>query len=503
MQLAPPRASEDTADAVARSLGAKLASASAWSALAELASKAVTPAVLLVLASILEVQDFGITGIAAAIIAFCQMFWEAGLVSALINRDTQVGEAANGVFWTNLALGALLCAAIWCGAERADDYFGDPRLAPVLRVQCIQVMIGASVATHVAMLKRALDFRTLFWVRFPTIVVPGLASAPLALAGYGYWALVVGSLLGATAQLPIVWLVCPWRPRLHYPRSIVAEMLRYGIWATTESFLGWVHLWFDSVLVALWLGQRELGLYRISNNFALMIFTVLLSPIIPVLFTTFSRLRDDLERFRRASLKTGKAIAMITLPVAVGGFLVRQSLAGALFDARWLGIESALGIITLTEGLAWTVGGNAEAFRAIGRPDLNTKLLLLYVSLFVGLCVLVIPLGLESFLWAKLGLCLSALPLHMVLVARIIGVPITKQLSALAGSAVATLVMATVLVVVENSFSAIAHPWMRLGFLVITGAGVYGLTLLLLERDFLISLQQLGTRWRAAVGHRF
>jgi hypothetical protein len=62
--------------------------------------------------------------------------------------------------------------------------------------------------------------------------------------------------------------------------------------------------------------------------------------------------------------------------------------------------------------------------------------------------------------------------------------------------------MATVLVVVENSFSAIAHPWMRLGFLVITGAGVYGLTLLLLERDFLISLQQLGTRWRAVVGHR-
>jgi PST family polysaccharide transporter len=328
-------------------------------------------------------------------------------------------------------------------------------------------------------------------------VAPGVASIPLALAGYGYWALVVGSLLGATAQAPIVWLVCPWRPRLHYPRAIVAEMLRFGTWAATENFLGWVYIWCDSILVALWLGQRELGLYRISNNLVLMIFTVLLSPIFPVLFTTFSRLRDDLERLRRALVKTGKLIAMITLPVAVGGFLVRQSLAGTLFDARWLGTESALGIIILTEGLAWTIGGNAVAFRAIGRPDLNTKLLLLYLPLFIGLCVLVIPLGLESFLWAKLGLCLSTMPVDMVLVARIIGVPIAKQLSALAGSALATLVMATVLVVVENAFSAIAQPWMHLGLLVITGAGVYGLTLLLLERDFLISLQHLGTRWRA------
>ena len=496
MQRKTSLGSEAVAGSVAHSLGMKLASASAWSALAELASKAVTPAVLLVLCSILEIEDFGITGTAAAMTAFCQMFWEAGLASALINRNTEVDEAANGVFWTNLALGLLISAAFWFGAEPAAAYFGDLRLGPVLQVQCIQVMIGACVATHVAMLKRALDFRTLFWVRFPTVIVPGAASIPLALAGYGYWALVAGSLLGAAAQLPIAWIACAWSPRLKYPRGLVGEMLHYAIWATAESFLGWVHLWLDSVLVALWLGQRDLGLYRVGNNFALMVFALLLSPILPVLFSTFSRLRHDSERLQRALTKTSKAIALITLPVAVGGFLISHPLASTLFDARWVGLGTVIGVIILTEGLAWIVGANAEAFRAIGRPDLTTKLLLLHLSLFIGLCPLVIPLGLESFLWAKFGLCIVALPLHVFVVAHYIGLRTTKQLSALTGSVSATFIMATAMLVADGTLITVAQPWMRLGLLVVTGTIAYGIAVLLLERDFLILLGQLGTRWR-------
>ena len=61
------------------------------------------------------------------------------------------------------------------------------------------------------MLIRDMGFRKLFGVRLVTAFVPGLFSIPMALAGFGVWALVVGT-LASSSLYPFCFGEEYWRP---------------------------------------------------------------------------------------------------------------------------------------------------------------------------------------------------------------------------------------------------------------------------------------------------
>src|SRR5690606_1852052 len=84
-----------------------------WSALGEAASRAIGPLLFLVLARLLVPADFGVVAAATVLISISQIFADAGLGKALIQRQGDVNESANVVFWLNLAV-ALMTALALC-----------------------------------------------------------------------------------------------------------------------------------------------------------------------------------------------------------------------------------------------------------------------------------------------------------------------------------------------------------------------------------------------------
>lgn len=168
-----------------------------WSFLGELASKAIQPVVFIVLVRLLTPVDYGVMSSALMVMSFSQIFWEAGMGKALIQRQTDVEEAANAAFWINIGFGFFIATILYLLASPvAHIFFHDERVSAVLHVMTIQVFLGAVSAVHTSLLQKEMGFKKLFWVRLATVSLPGLASIPLAMNGMGYWALVAGSLVG-------------------------------------------------------------------------------------------------------------------------------------------------------------------------------------------------------------------------------------------------------------------------------------------------------------------
>jgi PST family polysaccharide transporter len=185
-----------------------------WSFLAELVSKAITLIVFIVLARLLTPEDFGVMSAALMVIAFSQILWEAGMGKALIQRQTDIEDAANVAFWINLGLGVLIAGLLFWGAQPiALTFFQDARVTPVLQIMTLQVLLGALSSVQTALLQKEMDFKKLFWVRMATVALPGFASIPLAWGGMGYWALVAGTLTGQAVQVMMLWRMSEWRPR--------------------------------------------------------------------------------------------------------------------------------------------------------------------------------------------------------------------------------------------------------------------------------------------------
>ena len=104
-----------------------------WSFLGELVAKAIQPVVFIVLVRLLTPADYGVMFSALMVISFSQIFWEAGMGKALIQRQTDVEDAANAAFWINIGLGVVIATILYLVASPvALIFFHDERVSAVL-----------------------------------------------------------------------------------------------------------------------------------------------------------------------------------------------------------------------------------------------------------------------------------------------------------------------------------------------------------------------------------
>ena len=404
-----------------------------WSAFAEIASKTITPIILLVLARLLTPEDFGVVTAATMVVTFSQIFWEAGMSKALIQRQADVVDAANAAFFVNLGLGAVITALVYFTAPAiAHIFFQDGRVSAVLQVMAVQISLGALSSVHIALLQKEMRFERLFWVRLATVVIPGAASIPLALNGFGYWALVVGTLAGQIAQVTMLWRMSAWRPRCSLNYSVTLEITRFGAWVALSGLLAWLVAWLDTLIVGKYLGPHELGIYRVGNQFATMIFALIFAPIVPVLYSRLTRMKEDSASLAYALQKVIKLITLTSVPLATVLFSYSPQIGAIVLGPQWEGVDLVLGVLALVHGASWIVGMNGEAYRACGKPSLETLVAAISLAFYLPVYVYTIQMGVEVFLWSRLALALCALILHLLLLRFALNIPSAPILGSLA-----------------------------------------------------------------------
>lgn len=401
-----------------------------WSFLSELAAKAIQPVVFIVLARLLTPDDFGVMTAAMMVIAFSQIFWEAGMSKALIQRQTDIRDAANAAFWINIALGILIAGLLYLFAQPiALTFFQDERITSVLQVMTLQVLLGAFSSVQIALLQKGMGFKKLFWVRFATVSLPGVASIPLAWNGLGYWALVAGALTGQFAQVIVLWGMSSWRPSLKGNRAVTKELARFGSWVGLSGLLAWFYAWADSLIVGMYLGSHDLGLYRTGSQFSIMVFAIIFSPITPVLYSQLTKLSGNRSALREAVESYIKIITIVAIPIAFMIFSLNGYVERYVFGEAWSGVGMVLGVLALTHGVSYLTSMNTEAYRAAGRPEYETLVMALPVPIYIITYVVLAPNGLEYFLAGRVALVIFvATSINLYLAYKLFDVPPFKIL---------------------------------------------------------------------------
>lgn len=456
-----------------------------WSFLSELASKAISPVVFIVLARLLTPEDFGVMSAALMVMGFSQIFWEAGMGKALIQRPTNTQEAANVAFWVNIGLSIVIASLLFIAAGPiARKFFHDERVTAVIQVMTLQVFLGAVSSVHTALLQKEMGFKKLFWVRFATVSLPGLASIPLALGGMGYWALVAGTLAGQAMQVVMLWYMSDWRPQLSFDTQVAKEMGRFGAWVGASGLLAWFYIWADSLIVGMYLGSHELGLYRTGNQFSSMVFAIFFGPIVVVLYSHLVRMGDDKQRLREAAVKVIKTLTFIAIPLAMIIFSLADPLSVALFGEKWSGISLVIGVMALMHGFSWIVGMNGEFYRAMGEPSSETIVTAAAFVIYLAAYLISIRYGLEYFIWTRLGLAIVALFLHLFIMKKLLSVPLRPIVIYL--MMICSLSFVTVFVVRYILNVVIINTWAQFVIGGILNILVLGVILFFLEKNGLL-----------------
>lgn len=421
-----------------------------WSIAGELGARVLGPLAFIVLARILRPEDFGVVAAATVMISLAQVLADLGLGKALVQRDAAdeatLARLAGTTLRLTAAAGVLLTLLLLAGAPAVARFFDDARVAPALQALAPVLLLGGLAATPLALLQRALRFRALFAVRVAGGALPPLLSVPLALAlpeGQGWWALVAGTLLGALVQVVAAWALLGAAARAQalrggFDADTARGLAGFGRWALLSALFGWGYGWLDAVVVGRMLGAHEMGLYRTGHTLVTLVFGLLFTPLLPVLYSLFSRAQHEPALLRDSLNTVVQLAAMLLLPLALALFLLRDVLAAGVLGPQWAAAGSVIGVLALAQGAAWLVAFNGEVYRAMGRPAVEAWVMGPMLAVYAVGYVVAAAQGLEAFLWARLALTWLGIAVQVLVAMRVLGLPLRDTAPPLAAAAAVT-----------------------------------------------------------------
>ena len=444
---------------------------------------------LIVAARLLEPKDFGLVAMVTVFTAVLDLFSTAGLSSATVQRSTVNTEQISTLFWINILVGVTLSIVCVLIAPLVVAFYHEPRLFWVTVVMGAGFIFNAAGVQHLALLQRQMRYATLAIIEFSCqLATFGLALC-LALAGYGYWALVAAAIALPAAMTISTWTATGWIPGLPKRNADIRSMLHFGGTLTLNGVVSYVTVNFDKFLVGRIWGATALGNYSVAAQLINTPVSHLNLALGGVTFSALSRLQNDAVRFRSYFLKGYALNVSLTLPIIIFSAVFANDIVIVALGQKWADaaiifqmLAPAVLFIALVNPLVWVLFASHRHVRSL--------LLALVIALLVPIgCLAGLRYGPQGVAAGYSAAMMLWLIPHVVWCLR--GTPITPlDLFRTGSTPLFSAIVATALAYAACAYLApLQTPVSRL---VLAGAvmmAVYaGLMVLVMGKDFYLDL---------------
>ncbi len=328
---------------------------------------------LLVLARLLEPQDFGLVAIGTGFTWVIEGITDFEVKGALIQAPVQE-RALHDTAWTLAALRGLAIAIVLLAVA---PFLEDPRLQQTLIVLAVCPLLDGLSNPRFVLFERELEFFRPAVLSSVAAVVSATVMITTALVTRSHWALVAGLAAASTVRLLLSYALRPYRPSVALSRW--RFILRFSGWMSLATLVSALALRTDRLIVAALLGIDRTGAYFMLQRIAMLPTVELLGPLGRVLFPTFRRMAAEPARLRRAVRESIAAFASLSLPAGFGLAVVADDFVPLVMGERWRSIVPLL--VVLVPFLS--VWGSLQSARMLAMALGHTRLVFV-TSLIVG-----------------------------------------------------------------------------------------------------------------------
>ncbi|GAB2813709.1 oligosaccharide flippase family protein [Actinocorallia aurea] len=393
-QAEDERAAEE-APGASVDVGAGAARGLRWGLLGNLATRAGTFVVGLVLARILLPEDYGEFAIAFAASQFLMHVNDAGIVAAIVQWRGRLADLAP----TATVLAFLSSTGVYLVFFAAAPWYaatsGDASATGVVRILTATVLVDGITAVRAARLLR--DFRQdrLIIANLAGFVVTSALTIGLALLGAGAYSFAWGQLAGsAVAGAFVLWFGrMPFSVRLD--RAAVRHLAVFGLPLALSLGLEGLILNVDKMVIGNALGAAALGFYLIAFNVSSWVPGLIGTAVRWVALPSFSRLAEEGEAAVAAGVRTALVtVTAVTLPVTLVLGLLAPQVVTVLYGQRWEPAGEALRFLAVVMLVRLLLPLAFDILTALGATRWT-------ILLNAGWCVALVP---ALFLAAGRGL---------------------------------------------------------------------------------------------------
>lgn len=320
-----------------------------------------------IIARLLEPSDLGVIAFAATIVACLSTLVDQGMttiVEATVNHDETTLDSA---WWATVVASMVVCAGIMAATPALVHWTGKGYLAALLPVLSITVVLSATSAIQLALLKARFLHRSIAIAYLVGNVAGAATGIACAVAGLAYWALVAKALVeSALISALLVWL-SPWKPHWRFDAAAWQGLLSQSKAVIGMRLLDIVNQRLDALLIGARLGASALGLYSTGQRIYQIALEVLFSAVNQVSLPIFSRFSNEPGRAADILLRLVRCTSLLTFPAFALMFATAVDLTTVIFGDKWRAAGPVLSVFAIG-GILFSVSYfNAPLLMASGR----------------------------------------------------------------------------------------------------------------------------------------
>ena len=473
--------------------GNRVRSAVFWRSGTQILSQIIAWGSTLAVIRILNPEDYGIFAMTQVVLVFLSFMNGYGLASSIIQAEKVEPIRIRQAFGMLLLLNGGIAILQLILASFAADYYRQPIIADLLRVQALIFLATPFMVLPEALMTRDLQFKKPAIINLLSAIVGAVTALYCAYNDYGVWTLVY-------APLAIFWsravcLVIAVKFYILPTFNFKGAGSMFGFGATLlASHLFWtIQSQSDIFIAGRFLDPHELGLYAEALFLTTIFAAKFVPPLNEVAFPAYSRLQSDQRALAWSFLKAIRLIMLISCPLYLGMAVTAYPLVETLFGAKWVEMSPFVAILALAMPVMTLQILFTPANNALGRPQVTARTNMFGAALMPLTFLIGIQFGVYGLAWGWV----IAFPLLTIFTYsqshRHIGISAWEIAKAVWPGLSASVAMALIVYLVDQMLPEMI-VYIRLALLVATGGLAYVGLLYILARPTLLEVIRLIVR---------
>lgn len=287
----------------------------------------------------LQPKDFGLAAMAMVCYGLTGYFTQLGMGRAIVQKPGLTPGNIRAAFTLSLATGLggfiIACAL----SPLLAVYYKEPRLTWVLIVFSLNLIFQSLSMVSGGLLRREFRIRDQAICDFIGYVISTFAlGLPMAIKGYGVWALVVSNV-----SMPLIGAIAYFIARPHsvlptFQRANYRHITAFGSKATLLTAIEAMGGSIDTLMLGRLVSPTALGLYNRSTTLSTQAVYNLSWGMSRVFHPAIARAAENAIVECRSMLQTSELQLMaIITPTCVGAAFAAQTIVPAVFGRQWAG----------------------------------------------------------------------------------------------------------------------------------------------------------------------
>ena len=411
---------------------------------------------MLILARLLEPEDYGLVVLVEAVVTLLAAITELQMASVLIHLP-KVDDAHFSTAWTlNLIRAFVLCLLVILIAPALAGFYEDPRLLGIAYVSSLSLFLGALLNPKMAILIRDLDFKKEFWLGLSQKIAGFVVTVGMAYYLRNYWALVLGTLATQICGLIVSYVCYPFKPA--FTLSKFRELWGFSMWLSLANFVKTLNAKLDQFVVGKMFSTSTTGVYSLATRLSTVLFTDTLGAALRVISPSLRAHTNNQLAMNKAYLNTQSLVTLVFLPVASITSALAMPLIDLALGPKWTEVTDVFRVLVLALCLE-AIGGVGLS---VVMATLNTRLAFFrdLASIAGRAALMAVGLYQGGFTGLLLGRAASSvldLLLYFSIAGKVTGLSIREQLVLNWRTALACVLVYPLLYILQTP------PWFELG----------------------------------------